>query len=132
MDIYELIHTQFRSLESYTKSLHNDDTSSYEANNKDLYVPDRVLYLDGVLQSSLYGDAPYHEGLVHPAMISHPNPRRVAIIGGGEGATLREVLKHNTVDEVVMIDIDRELIAMAKEHLPGWNDCSDLVESNEV
>lgn len=85
---------------------------------------------DGVLQSSLYGDAPYHEALVHPVMIAHPNPRRVAIIGGGEGATLREVLKHNTIDEVVMVDIDNELISLAKEYLPEWNDCSDMMGSD--
>jgi spermidine synthase len=48
----------------------------------------------------------YHEALVHPALFSHSNPKRVAIIGGGEGATLREVLKHNTVSEAIMIEID--------------------------
>jgi spermidine synthase len=59
-----------------------------------MYNPDKLLYLDGVLQSTYYGDAAYHEALVHPTMTSHPNPRQGAIIGGGEGATLREVLKH--------------------------------------
>ena len=84
---------------------------------------------DGVLQSSLYGETAYHEALVHPAMISHPNPRRVAIIGGGEGATLREVLKHKTVEDVAMIDIDGEFVNLCREYLPEWSDCSDLVES---
>jgi len=56
--------------------------------------PDKILFLDGIIQSTLYGDAPYHESIVHPAMLVHPGPKRVAIIGGGEGATLREVLKH--------------------------------------
>ena len=53
-------------------------------------------------------NAAYHEALVHPALLSHPSPRRVAIVGGGEGATLREVLKHRTVTEVVMVEIDEE------------------------
>ena len=77
-----------------------------------------------------YGDAAYHESLVHPPMITHPSPKRVAIIGGGEGATLREVLKHNTVEEVLMIEIDEELVGICREHLPEWSDCSDLVGSD--
>ena len=51
-----------------------------------------------------------HEALVHPSMLSHTNPKRVLIIGGGEGATLREVLKYKSVEEVVMVDIDEELV----------------------
>ena len=88
---------------------------------------DRILYLDGVMQSRKRGEAAYHEALVHAAMFVHPNPQRVAIIGGAEGATLREVLKHSTVNEVVMIEIDERLVEIAKEFLPEWNDCSFLV-----
>ena len=50
-------------------------------------------------------------------MILHPNPKRVLILGGGEGATLREVLKHKSVKEVVMVDIDGEVVDFCKEHL---------------
>ena len=77
-------------------------------------------------QSTLYGEAAYHEALVHPSMIAHPNPRRVAIIGGGEGATLREVLKHNTVEEATMVEIDGELVEMCKKYLPEWSNCTDV------
>jgi spermidine synthase len=63
-------------------------------------------------------------------MITHPNPKRVAIVGGGEGATLREVLKHNTVEEVLMVEIDGELVTMCREHLPEWSDCTDLLGSD--
>ena len=52
------------------------------------------LVLDGKIQSSEADEFVYHEALVHPAMITHPAPRTVLIAGGGEGATLREVLKH--------------------------------------
>ena len=124
IDVYELIHSRFRSLSSYRKSLSSD--GSYESLHPELFKPDRVLYLDGILQSSLYGDAAYHEALVHPAMMSHSNPKRVAIVGGGEGATLREVLKHNTVDKVVMLKIDEELVNISREYLQEWSDCSDL------
>ena len=81
---------------------------------------DKVLFLDGVQQSTLRGEAAYHEALVHPALTVHPHPRRVAIIGGGEGATLREVLKHRTVDGVYMVEIDGELVGMCRELLPEY------------
>ncbi len=82
---------------------------------------DRALVLDGFIQST-YADEPYyHESLVHPAMIAHPSPRRVLILGGGEGATLREVLKHKTVVEAVMVDIDGEVVQASKEYLPAMH-----------
>ena len=54
-------------------------------------------------------------------MTLHPNPKRVVVCGGGEGATLREALKHNTVTEAVMVDIDEELVDMVKVHMPEWH-----------
>ena len=63
-------------------------------NNNQSPPSDRALYLDGVLQSSLCSDIPYHKGLVHLGMLAHHDPRRVAIIGSREKATLQEVLKH--------------------------------------
>ena len=97
-DVYELMDPQKRDIVSYQKSLGQDD--SYEARHPDLFAPNRILFLDGVEQSSRYGDASYHESIVHPAMFAHESPERVAIIGGGEGATMREVLKHKTVNKV--------------------------------
>ncbi|MEL9940133.1 MAG: polyamine aminopropyltransferase [Ignisphaera sp.] len=78
----------------------------------------KALVLDGYLQSTTSDEFIYHESLVHPAMVLHPNPRRVLIIGGGEGATLREVLKHSTVEEAFMVDIDKDVVELAKEYLP--------------
>ncbi len=78
----------------------------------------RSLILDGYIQSSEADEFIYHESLVHPAMILHPSPKKVLIIGGGEGAALREVLKHNTVEEVIMVDIDEDVIELSKEYLP--------------
>ena len=89
--------------------------------------PDRNVFLSGVLQSTRNGDAAYHEALVHPTLFAHPNPQRVAIIGGGEGATLREILKHSTIEKVVMIEIDELMVNASRQFLPEWNDCSNLV-----
>lgn len=125
VDIYELIDPRINSLGSYQRSLSDD--GSYESLHPELYSPEKFLFLDGVQQSTLLGEAAYHEALVHPSMITHPNPKRVAIIGGGEGATLREVLKHNTVDEVMMVEIDGKLVEMCREHMPEFSNCSDFV-----
>ena len=76
------------------------------------------LVLDGKIQSSEVDEYIYHEALVQPAMVAHPHPEKVFIAGGGEGATLREVLSHKTVTRAVMIDIDRDVIATCKKYLP--------------
>jgi spermidine synthase len=76
------------------------------------------LVLDDKIQSSQADEFIYHEALVHPAMITHPRPETVFIAGGGEGATLREVLFHHTVKRAVMVDIDEEVIALCREYLP--------------
>lgn len=130
VDIASLIFPKLRpSLAAYKKSLLND--ASYYSKHPEVFKPDKAIYLDGVVQSRLFGEAAYHEALVHPAMVAHPNPKRVVIVGGGEGATLREVLKHNTVERVTMIEIDKEMVDICREHLPEWNTCSNLVGSTE-
>lgn len=86
----------------------------------DSYHYGKCLLLDGKMQSSQKDEFIYHEALVHPGMTLHPRPERVAIIGGGEGATLREVLAHRTVKRAYMIDIDRAVIDLSKKHLPEW------------
>jgi len=78
----------------------------------------KCLVLDGKMQCSEYDEFIYHEALVHPAMITHPGPETVFIAGGGEGATLREVLAYSTVKKVVMVDIDREVVDICKKLLP--------------
>jgi spermidine synthase len=79
----------------------------------------RSLILDGKTQSTELDEFVYHEGLVHPSMVSHPNPKNVLIIGGGEGATAREVLKYSSVEKVTMVDIDQELVDLCKKFLPN-------------
>ncbi|MFC1639606.1 methyltransferase domain-containing protein [Gemmatimonadota bacterium] len=78
----------------------------------------KALILDGNWQSCVVDEFLYHEPLVHPAMLLHGAPRRVAILGGGEGATLREVLRWKTVESVIMIDLDEEVVAACRTHLP--------------
>lgn len=82
----------------------------------------RVLVLDGLIQSTEADEFYYHESLVHPAMILHENPKKVLILGGGEGATLREVLKYKSVEKAVMVDIDEDVVNIAREYLGSWHE----------
>lgn len=81
----------------------------------------RCLFLDQRLQSSERDSFIYHEALVHPPMILHPHPRKVMIVGGGEGETLRDILKHSTVERAVMVDIDRQMVEFCRRELPQWS-----------
>ena len=87
----------------------------------DTYNWGLILVLDGAIQSSEDDEALYHEVLVQPAMLSHPNPRHVLIIGGGEGATLREVLVHRSVESATMVDLDQQVVELCREHLVSWH-----------
>lgn len=81
----------------------------------------KLLVLDDDIQSAEADERIYHEALVHPALIARPHPARsVLIMGGGEGAALREVLRHRSVERVVMVDLDDELVAICKKYLPEW------------
>lgn len=81
----------------------------------------KSLFLDYNIQTSLLDEYVFHECMSQPAMTLHPNPKRVLVCGGGEGATLREALTHNTVEQAVMVDIDEELVNMVKVHMPEWH-----------
>jgi spermidine synthase len=82
----------------------------------DTYQFGKVLVLDGVVQTTERDEFIYHEMLTHLPMLSHPNPERVLIIGGGDGGILREVLKY-PVKEVFLVEIDEKVIEFSKTHL---------------
>jgi spermidine synthase len=82
----------------------------------------KCLVLDGRIQSSEKDEFIYHEAIVHPALVLNPSSeKKVLIMGGAEGATLREVLRHKDVKEAVMVDIDGEVVRVSKEFLPEWH-----------
>ena len=78
----------------------------------------KCLVLDGRIQSSAADEFVYHETLVHPAMILHPRPETALVIGGGEGATLREILRYPSIRKAVMVDIDEAVVDACRQHLP--------------
>jgi spermidine synthase len=86
----------------------------------------KILVLDGVVQITERDEFFYHEMLTHVVMKAHPDPKRIIVIGGGDGGTVREVLRHKTVEKVYFIEIDEEVINVSKKFFPavacGMND----------
>lgn len=98
--------------------VHTGKTSFQAVDILDTDAFGRCLVLDGKTQSTEADEHIYHEALVHPAMVLHPKPRSVFIAGGGEGGTLREVLAHSSVERVVMLDLDQEVVDLCRRYLP--------------
>lgn len=78
----------------------------------------RILVLDNVVQLTEKDEFFYHEMLAHVVMHSHPDPKTVVVIGGGDGGTLREVMRHKTVEKAYFIEIDKEVIEVSKRFFP--------------
>lgn len=78
----------------------------------------RMLLLDGVIQTTVADEFVYHEMIAHVGLNTLPNPRRVLVIGGGDGGSIREAIKHPSVEKAVLCEIDGKVIEAAKKYLP--------------
>lgn len=78
----------------------------------------KLMVIDGVIMLSSRDNFLYHEMLSHPVLFTHPDPKNVVIIGGGDCGTLREVLKHRSLESVTQIDIDEQVTRMAEQYFP--------------
>lgn len=79
----------------------------------------QMLILDNVVQLTERDEFFYHEMLTHIVMHSHPDPRKVVVIGGGDGGVVREVLKHKTVEKVYFVEIDEDVINVSRRYFPN-------------
>ena len=84
----------------------------------DTYAYGRLLTLDGMVMTTQQDEYVYHEMISHIPMQSHPDPKRVLVIGGGDGGVVREILRYEGLEEVVMVEIDKMVIDASKEFLP--------------
>ncbi len=105
----------------YERNLYSDrivysEQTSYQKIIMTRYKNDLRLFLDGSLQFSLLDEYRYHEALVHPAMSLATSPRRVLILGGGDGLAVRQVLKHETVQAITLVDIDPAVTRLGQDH----------------
>ncbi|MBR2357452.1 MAG: polyamine aminopropyltransferase [Lentisphaeria bacterium] len=79
----------------------------------------RMLMLDGIVQLTEFDEFAYQEMMVHPAMMVHPNPEKVLIIGGGDGGVAREVAKHSCVKHIDQCEIDGQVVELCKKYIPS-------------
>ncbi len=98
----------------------------------------KMLVLDGIIQATEFDEFAYQEMLAHLPLFSHHNPKRVLVIGGGDGGILREVAKHDCVESIDICEIDELVINTAKEYIPsmacGYHDSrvqTHIMDGNE-
>jgi spermidine synthase len=77
----------------------------------------KLFRLDGCFMTSERDEFHYHENLIHPALTAHATPKRILIIGGGDGGSSEEALKHPSVEQVTLVELDAKVVEVAKEHL---------------
>ncbi len=82
------------------------------------YKYGKMLALDDMVMTTIKDEFHYHEMISHPSMFTHGNAKNILVIGGGDGGTVREILRHDCVEKVTMVEIDGEVIKACKEHLP--------------
>lgn len=102
----------------FTKTLLNKKTPFQELTIVKSKTLGNMLLLDGIVQTTEKDEYVYHEMITHIPLFTHPNPKKVLVVGGGDGGTIREVLKHPSVEKAVLCEIDEEVIKASKEFLP--------------
>jgi spermidine synthase len=98
--------------------LHREKSQFQDILVIDTYEYGRVLLLDGVIQLTRADEFVYHEMISHVPLFTHPRPEKVLIVGGGDGGTVREVLKHPAVRQVELCELDERVCAVSREYLP--------------
>lgn len=100
------------------RTLHEEKTPYQDLMVLDTEAFGRTLVLDGAIQTTYGDEFAYHEMISHVPLFVHPAPRRVAVIGGGDGGAIREILKHSTVEMATLVEIDGRVIDNSREYLP--------------
>ncbi len=107
------------------KTLHSSVSTFQRVELFDTELMGKTLALDGIFQTSEGDEFYYHEMIAHPALCCVESPKRVLVIGGGDGGTAREILRHPRVEECVMVEIDQQVVDACKKHIPhfgAWDD----------
>lgn len=114
----ETLHAGWGQVFGVEKMLFETDTGQQQLCIFENATFGRVMALDGVIQTTQQDEFIYHEMLAHVPLFSHPNPKRVLIIGGGDGGILREVLRHPGLEQVVQVEIDGAVIDLCRQYFP--------------
>lgn len=100
------------------ESLHREESQYQEISMVDTYEFGRMLLLNGIIMTTVKDEFVYHEMISLPALNTHPNPKNVLVIGGGDGGTIREIVKHPKVEKATLCEIDGQVIEVSKKYLP--------------
>ncbi len=98
--------------------LHQETTPYQELVVAETAAYGRMLVLDGAVQTTTVDEFVYHEMITHVPLMIHPRPKKIGIIGGGDGGAVREALKHPSIESVHLIEIDAQVVAAAKRYFP--------------
>ena len=101
-----------------SKVLHEEQTEYQHLAIVDTPLYGRMLWLDNIIMTNIKDEFVYHEMISHVALNTHPNPKKVLVIGGGDGGVIREIIKHPSVEKAVLVEIDRRVVETSKEFLP--------------
>ena len=116
---YETLHAGFGQYFTVDKLLYRDKTAHQDLVIFENAAFGRVMALDGVVQTTERDEFIYHEMMTHVPLLAHGKAKRVLIIGGGDGAMLREVSRHRTIEQITMVEIDAGVVSFCKEYLPN-------------
>ncbi len=122
----------YRTQWKVTRTLHEEQTPFQHLQVVEMEDFGRALILDGAVQTTVGDEYIYHEMIAHVPLLTHPNPERVLVIGGGDGGTVREVLKHPSVKKVEMVEIDQGVIDACRRFLPETSCSLDHPKLNLV
>lgn len=120
--IEETLHRGFRMRLKAEQILFDSRTEHQHLIIFENYNFGRMMMLDGVVQLASKDEFIYHEMMGHMALMAHGHPRKVLIIGGGDGGVLREVLKHPTLEQATLCEIDQSVIDLCSEYFPQVSD----------
>lgn len=100
------------------ETLHTERTKYQDLAIVDTYEFGRMLLLDGIVQTTIKDEFVYHEMITHIPLFTHKNPKKVLVVGGGDGGAIREILKHKSVEKAVLCEIDERVVELSKKYLP--------------
>ncbi|WP_114192749.1 polyamine aminopropyltransferase [Edaphovirga cremea] len=116
---YETLHAGFGQYFTVDKEVYREKTAHQDLIIFENQVLGRVMALDGVVQTTERDEFIYHEMMTHVPLLAHGQAKRVLIIGGGDGAMLREVCRHRNVEHITMVEIDAGVVTFCRQYLPN-------------
>jgi spermidine synthase len=100
------------------KTLHTEQTDFQKLDMYETEEWGNMLVLDDMVMTTIKDEFVYHEMVAHVPLFTHPNPKQVLVVGGGDGGVIREVLKHPSVEKATLVEIDGKVIEYSKKYLP--------------